>query len=264
MESKSILIGEHVLRLSFAGSDVRLLFDQTFPCIFTHPSAHPHLQVRLDQGYGMPFVNYDIYKETLPDGMNRYERADYLIEADESFQNVSIQVFDSLALKHALMHLYSLYILRQQYGLLVHSSCVVDKDNAYLFTGHSGAGKSTAASLSLGRGIISDEATVLRIRSDGVSVFHSPFRSELQDMAATEPREWPLAGIHLLHQAKQHKRYPLAKAEGFLKLMDKVFFWNPAPAEAMLIMRLLRQLADLVPLYDLHFQKNPDFWELIS
>lgn len=264
MPNKSIRIGEHVLHLTFARADVRPLFDQAFPCIFPDLQATPHIHIRLDQGFGSPFANYEIQKQILPDGAMRYERRDYRIDTDGELLNASIQFYDTLALKHAMMHLYSLFLLRQRYGLLIHSSCVVDRGRAYLFTGHSGAGKSTAAALSQGRGIVSDEATVLRIRSDGVAVFHSPFRSELTDMAATEPQEWPLAGIHLLHQANQHRREPLPKAEGLLNMMDKVFYWHPTSAEAMLIMRLLQQLAELVPLYDLYFQKNPDFWELIS
>jgi hypothetical protein len=102
----------------------------------------------------------------------------------------------------------------------------------------------------------------MRIRPDGVSVFHSPFRSELQSMGVQEPL--PLAGIHLLHQAKQHRRTRLSKSEGMLRLLDKVFYWNPSIDESRTIIHMLKEAADLVPLYDLHFCKDPEFWELIS
>jgi hypothetical protein len=135
-----------------------------------------------------------------------------------------------------------------------------------MFTGHSGAGKSTAAVLSESesRGIVADEATILRIRPDEVSVFHSPFRSELLTMPSLEPRHWKLSSIQLLHQAKQHRRMPIAKPEGLIRLTDKVFYWNPSPDDARTIMGLLRQTVDLVPMYDLYFRKDPSFWELIS
>ena len=46
------------------------------------------------------------------------------------------------------MNLYSSFIAYHNWGLLIHSSCVVNKGEAHIFSGHSGAGKSTAAKLS--------------------------------------------------------------------------------------------------------------------
>ncbi|MCL6458740.1 MAG: hypothetical protein K6T85_12100, partial [Gorillibacterium sp.] len=263
MDSRDIIIGEHILRISFASVAVKSLFFQTFPSVFTSSGGEPSIHIHLDEGYGSPFTDYDIVKQ-ISIGVIQYQRTDYIIETIEDYRFVTMKVHDALALKHALMHLYSLYIVHNRWGLLIHSSCVIDNGSAYMFTGHSGAGKSTAAVLSLSRGIIADEATVIRIRSDGVSVFHSPFRSELQNLATDESRAWPLNGIHLLHQAKHHWRTPLTKSEGLMCMMDKVFYWNPSTDETMAIIHLLKQTVELVPLYDLYFQKNPDFWELIS
>ncbi|WP_028610130.1 hypothetical protein [Paenibacillus harenae] len=266
MES-NIIIGEHVLCISFASSAVRSIFSRTFPTVVGCSSNgfEPDIAVHLDAGYGTPFINYNVVKQP-NSGTVRYLRSDYLIETDEECRRAAIRFHDELALKHAFMHVYSLYIVRRRWGLLVHSSCVTDNKGAHMFTGRSGAGKSTAAVLSESesRGIIADEATILRIRPGEVTVFHSPFRSELQTAAAQEPMKWRLSSIHLLHQAKQHRRTPIAKSEGLIRLMDKVFFWNPSSGDTRAIMELLRQTVDLVPLYDLYFRKDPSFWELIS
>ncbi|MBC8080495.1 MAG: hypothetical protein H7X86_09130 [Gorillibacterium sp.] len=263
MMSKDIIIGEHILRISFATRAVESLFHETFPSIFTSLGHEPNLCVHLDEGYGAPFINYDIVKIKQANTL-QYQRTDYLIETDMDYRTVTMKVHDSLAMKHAFMHLYSLFIVRNRWGLLMHSSCVADNDGCFMFTGHSGAGKSTAATMSLPRGIIADEATILRIGPSGVFVFHSPFRSEIQNLADHESKVWKLTGIHLLHQAKQHQRLPLTKSEGMLRMIDKVFYWNPSTKETMAIIHMLKQVADLVPLYDLYFQKNPGFWELIS
>lgn len=261
MESQDFIIGEHILRIFFGTANVKALFHLTFPTVLKSSNREPTLNIYLNEGYGHPFTDYQITKQAVFGGC-RYMRTDYVIEVADDYRSVKIDVHDSLAMKHAFMHVYSLHIVHDRWGLLIHSSCIAEKGNAHMFAGHSGAGKSTAAALSLPREIIADEAAVIRIRPDGVSVFHSPFRSELQSMGAQEP--FPLAGIHLLHQAKQHRRTRLTKAEGMLRLLDKVFYWNPSIDESRTIIHMLKEAVDLVPLYDLHFCKDPEFWELIS
>ncbi len=73
------------------------------------------------------------------------------------------QCFNEFALKHALMNLYSSFIVHHKWGLLIHSSCLKEGDKAFLFSGQSGAGKSTVVKLSHPRPILSDEATVVKI-----------------------------------------------------------------------------------------------------
>lgn len=263
MDSLDIIIGEHILRIFFGTVTVKTLFHCTFPTVLKSFNRKPTLNLQLSEGYGHPFTDYHIVKQAISGGC-RYMRTDYVIEAEDNYRSVKIDVHDSLAMKHAFMHFYSLLIVHDRWGLLIHSSCIAENGNAHMFAGHSGAGKSTAAALSLPRGIIADEAAIMRIRPDGVSVFHSPFRSELQSMAAREQMPWPLAGIHLLHQARQHRRTRLTKSEGLLRLLDKVFYWNPSIDESRTIIHMLKEAADLVPLYDLYFSKDPEFWELIS
>jgi len=257
------MIGEHIFRIFFGTANVKTIFQRTFPTVLKSFHCEPTVSLQLNDGYGHPFIDYHIVKQAILGGF-RFMRTDYVIEAEDNYRSVKVDVHDSLAMKHAFMHFYSLLILHDRWGLLIHSSCIAENGNAHMFAGHSGAGKSTAAALSQPRGIIADEAAIMRIRPDGVSVFHSPFRSELQSMAAREPTPWPLAGIHLLHQAKQHRRTRLTKSEGLLHLLDKVFYWNPSTEESRAIIHLLKEAADLVPLYDLHFCKDPEFWELIS
>jgi hypothetical protein len=133
---------------------------------------------------------------------------------------------------------------------------------AHIFSGQSGAGKSTAARLSQPRDLLSDEATLVKITQDAITVFDSPFRSEI---TAKGPKESvPLASIQILHQALQNKRANLKKADALLHLMDKVFYWAHSPKETKQILGLLKLLVDTVPVYELHFKKDPTFWELIS
>ena len=56
--------------------------------------------------YGVPFVDYEV--QIIKELNNIYfRRADFFIEAHHEYKHETIKVHDELALKHALMTLYS-------------------------------------------------------------------------------------------------------------------------------------------------------------
>lgn len=192
-----------------------------------------------------------------------YSRKDYRMETSADYSSVRLQVFDDLALKHALINWYSAWLIHRREGLLVHSSCVVDGGKAWMFVGHSGAGKSTAAELSAPRPILSDEATLLLLDADGsVTIHDSPLRSENEERGEADAS--PLGGIHFLVQAEEVRREPVGKVEALIGLMDKVFYWKHSKPETAKMIAVCREVVQRVPAYELHFQKNDSFWEVIS
>lgn len=222
----------------------------------------PSMNVHIHEG-GSPFTgSFHVEKNTSEDGLLIFTRPDYQIRVDPLFKEASLFVYDSFALKHAMMHLYSLYIVHLGWGLLIHSSCVIDNGRAYLFSGHSGAGKSTAARLSSPRQLLSDEASIVRITAEGISIFDSPFRSELLSERASG--SIPLAGIYLLNQSEEIFTQAIAEREAFIRILDKVFYWSYDATETMKIMKLGTLLAKQVHFHELYFQKNNLFWEKIS
>ncbi|KRE51017.1 hypothetical protein [Paenibacillus sp. Soil724D2] len=259
MERIYTTIGEHFIQIQCHSETITNWIQRNFPAVAL-TKVKPHLSIQLTEGYGIPFVDYNV-AITKEANTISFRRADYLIETDLEYRNAKISVHNELALKHALMNLYSSYLVYHQWGLLIHSSCAIDKGKAYLFAGHSGAGKSTAAKLSQPRELFSDEATIVKITSDQITVFNSPFRSELDRTGVEESS--PLAGIYLLNQAIDNHIVPLNKSNGFLNLMDKVFYWSHSSDETGNILQLLQHVVNAVPVYELHFQKNNTFWELI-
>ncbi|MDQ8737923.1 hypothetical protein [Paenibacillus sp. LHD-38] len=261
MEKLMLKIGEHFMQAICASSDAIHMLKKNFQYLDDSFECQPDLSILLEDGYGTPFVDYEvmIIKEC-----NRisFQRADYSIQVDADYTQATVAVHDELALKHALMNLYSSFIVHRNWGLLIHSSCVIEEGRAHVFMGHSGAGKSTAAKLSYPRKLLSDEATILKISEESITVFNSPFRSELQ---STDHQEnCPLASMQLLEQSRSNKRLMLKKSEALLQITDKVFFWSYRAEEPAKIFRLLKLVVNEIPVYELHFQKNNIFWELIS
>jgi hypothetical protein len=261
MKQIHIIIGEHLIQVAGASVELMHMFARNFHCIPVVHDAQPDLLIQIDEGYGVPFVDYEVivFKE-----LNKifFRRADYLIEVNSTYQVARISAYNELALKHALINLYSSYIVHKNWGLLLHSSCVIEQGKAHIFAGQSGAGKSTIAGLSYPRELLSDEATLVKITPGQITVFNSPFRSEL--MVTGMEKCSPLASVHILYQADHNKRIALRKSNGLLHLMDKVFYWTHDTEETGTILAFMKALAKAVPIFELYFQKNNTFWELIS
>lgn len=260
MERMYTTIGEHSIQIVCHSVTIVNWIQRNFQ-ITAPAEGRPDLFIELTEGYGLPFVDYHVVITKEANAIS-FRRADYLIETGVNYQYAKIAVYNELALKHALMNLYSSYVVYHRWGLLIHSSCVIHKDRAHMFAGHSGAGKSTAAKLSHPRELLSDEATIVKVTTDQVTVYDSPFRSEL-NRTSTEKAS-PLAGIYLLNQAIDNRIVTISKSNGFLHLMDKVFYWSHSAEETGKLFKLLQQVVDAISVYDLHFQKNDTFWELIS
>jgi hypothetical protein len=254
-------IGDHLIQINCKSNDLRNFFQKNFLPNIGKAEQKLNLIINIEDGYGIPFKDYEV-KITKQDDKLFYRRADYLIEVDREFKSATVSVHDALALKHALTNLYSSFIVYHNWGLLIHSSCVIEKGKAHIFSGHSGAGKSTAAKLSYPRELLSDEATLVKITPEGIRIYNSPFRSELE--AQQFEGDVELASVQMLHQSLQNKRIKITKSDALVHLMDKVFFWPHSQEETKEILRLMTTMVKQVPVYELHFQKNNTFWELIS
>ena len=263
MHTMYIQIGTHNVFVSSSHDEVIDWIRQQFLVVLPDKwdECLPDIYIRVEKGYGVPAVNIQVQIHKERDRI-QYRREDFLLETDEHYRRVLLKVHDDLSLNHALMTLYSAFIVRHRWGMMIHSSCVADHGRAYLFAGQSGAGKSTVAMLSEPRKILSDEATLLKIEEHGVYVYDSPFRS---DSIPNFDREvLPLAGIHLLEQSESIHRKQIGPSEAVMELMDKIFYWAVDPGETVKLLSLCGKLATLVPVYELQFQKNNQFWERIS
>ncbi|WP_025028643.1 hypothetical protein [Caldalkalibacillus mannanilyticus] len=261
MESLWIKIGDHIIQIDSHSERMIQFFKKLYQVIMPASTASVDIWIKVEEGYGVPFVDYNVDIKNEKE-LITYRRADYLIEMAPDFKAASVFVYDEFALKHAFINLYSSYIVHIRWGLLIHSSCVVEKEQAHLFAGPSGAGKSTVAKLSYPRQLLSDEATLIKITDGEIIVYDSPFRSDIEEKGLAECR--PLASIQILHQAIENDRILMKKSDGLFQIMDKIFYWTHCPEDTKKILPLMKTLVDRVPLYELHFQKNNSFWELIS
>lgn len=168
---------------------------------------------------------------------------DLYLNTEESRLNPLFYPIDALLLYY--------FITRQQ-GLLLHGSAVNDSNTGYIFSGPSGAGKTTMAGLwnQTGAEVIHDDRLIVRTIGADYHVFNTPV------YPGDHSRKTRLSGIYLLKHGKENKltRLSGARAAGSLSANCIQHAY-----ENRLIDTLLDTAAALsarIPVYELAFKPD--------
>jgi len=161
----------------------------------------------------------------------------------------------------SLLRMLLSWKLLPETGFLLHAATVIRNGQAYVFSGRSGAGKSTVASLSPSGSVFTDEISLLK-RVDGKwRAFGTPFWGEFR--ADGTNCSAPLAGIFRLLQSPENRVEPLRPAELVKALLPCVLFFSSRVGDHQRLLEILATTSREVPGYNLQFQKNRSFWEVI-
>ena len=154
-------------------------------------------------------------------------------------------------------------------GLLLHSAAVLRKDQAFVFVGKSGAGKSTVSRLSAeaGLGVLSDDINVLLPdpdTDDGLTfaIEQVPFAGDFRD-APTVLGRHPVAGILALRHGERHRVEPISPARGSAVLAAHAPFVNSDPERSDTLLSTAASLVARLPTNRLDFLPDAGFWELL-
>lgn len=145
--------------------------------------------------------------------------------------------------------------------LPLHASAVEKEDSLFIFTGISGAGKSTIAHLceQIGGQILDDDQILISISSASCSA--NAWGSSLSTSSAK------LRAVFNLVQAEKTKIVPLPslKTAKIVAKRSLDLCGSSIPAiYAQRIIKLSSSFSRMIPGYELHFRKSPDFWKLID
>jgi hypothetical protein len=149
-------------------------------------------------------------------------------------------------------------------GFLVHAASVVCEGRAYVFFGHSEAGKTEVAELSRDRGeILSDDLTLLTLEPGGYVAHSVPFRGRFRERIVTVRKAYPVAGLFHLVRAERNRAAPLPRVRAAADLFSCLPFITDRlaardPAEVMTVCeRALRT----VPVFQLEYTPTRELWE---
>lgn len=147
-------------------------------------------------------------------------------------------------------------------GFLLHAATVVRAGRAYVFTGGSGAGKSTVASLSPPGSVLTDEISLLRCSNGSWHAYGTPFWGEFRAEGAN--CKVPVAGIYSLVQDPEDRVEQLSAKEALRALLPNILFFASSKPETEALLSVLSAAAEKVPVYRLYFRRHAGFWEVIS
>ncbi len=141
-------------------------------------------------------------------------------------------------------------------GILVHACGVVRQGTGLLFTGPSGAGKTTLARLMQGgarASVLSDDRIALRDEDGGVRMHGTPWHG---DAPLSSPRSATLSAIHVIRHAAAVLAEPLAGATAAAALLGNSFLPAHDPAGAEAALALAERIVERAPVIRLGFPKD--------
>jgi hypothetical protein len=233
------------------------------------------LQMSDAQLYGAASARYAAFTDaaaqpttiTLNDGVApEGAPADFAYE----FEGAALRAFSSGIHFHGVRNQFALDSLLRVllswkllgcHGFLLHAATVVRNGKAYIFTGRSGAGKSTVASLSPEGSVLTDEISLLRRENGMWRAYGTPFWGEFR--AAGSNTSAPVAGIFRLLQAAENRVTVLRTVAILRALLPNVLFFSAEAEANRRLLEILSQAATEISGYNLAFRKNSTFWEVL-
>jgi hypothetical protein len=162
----------------------------------------------------------------------------------------------------AVLRILHSLILAERGGFLLHAASAICDGRAYLFSGVSGAGKTTMTRLAPADiTLLSDEISYVRPSADRYSAFGTPFAGELAK--AGENCTAPVSALFFLEKGRENRIDELSSAEAVRRLMRNVLFFAE---DHVLVEKLFATACDFVarvPIRRLTFYPDARVWDEI-
>ena len=124
----------------------------------------------------------------------------------------------------AVLRIVHSLILAGRGGFLLHSASVICEGRAYLFSGVSGAGKTTITRLAPPDiTLLTDEVSYVRPCATGYSAFGTPFAGELAKPG--ENISAPISALFFLEKGAENRIEELQPADSVQRLMRNILFF---------------------------------------
>ena len=192
----------------------------------------------------------------------RIERGDFCAQWDpDSGRGWVKQTPNHYSLDSVLRILHSL-ILAARGGFLLHAASAICEGQACLFSGVSGAGKTTMTRLApSGISLLTDEVSYVRPSGGGYSAYGTPFAGELAK--AGENCSAPVSALFFLEKGAKNRIDEISSAEAVRRLMRNILFFAD---DHELVEKLLATACDFVarvPIRRLTFYPDARVWDEI-
>jgi hypothetical protein len=190
------------------------------------------------------------------------ERGDFRAEWNPSTARGRIaQTINPYSLDSVLRIVHTLLLARKG-GFLIHASSAIRNGRAFLFSGVSGAGKTTMARLAPPDAtLLTDEISYVIPRDDRYLAVGTPFFGELARVG--ENLRAPIECVYLLAKGTENKIEPIAGADAVRGLLGNILFFARDPEFVKLVFDAAFDFVSRVPVRRLTFVPDARVWELM-
>jgi hypothetical protein len=190
------------------------------------------------------------------------ERGDFRAEWNPSTARGHIrQTITPYSLDSVLRIVHTLLLAREG-GFLLHASSAIRNGRAFLFSGVSGAGKTTMARLAPpDAALLTDEISYVTRREGRYVAVGTPFFGELARVG--ENLHAPIEALYLLAKGPENKIEPITGTDAVRGLLENILFFARDPEFVKLVFDTACDFAARVPVRRLTFVPNASVWELI-
>jgi hypothetical protein len=158
-------------------------------------------------------------------------------------------------------------------GFLLHAASAIRNGKAFLFSGVSGAGKTTISRLAPpDASLLTDEISYVRRNADRPDggfrngnqyvACGTPFAGELARLG--ENVSAPLSAVYLLEKGPENRIDPIPQAEAIRRILRNILFFANDPALVELVFQSAWEFVNTVPIQRLTFVPDARVWDLIG
>ena len=196
-------------------------------------------------------------------GLWRLERGDFRAEWDAAQGRGKIlQSLSPYAIDSVLRIVHSLVQARQG-GFLLHGASAIRSQQAFLFSGVSGAGKTTISRLAPADSILlTDEISYIRRERDAYWAFGTPFAGELARLGANTSA--PIKRLYFLAKGPENRIEPIETAQALRMLLRNILFFADDADLVKMVFRSACEFLSHVPAFRLTFYPDERVWDLIQ
>lgn len=205
----------------------------------------------------------DLAVTRLNNGLWRVERGDFRATYDPLLRQGHVRQTANPWSIDALIRIVHSLELARRHGFLLHAASAIHRKRAFVFSGPSGAGKTTISRLAPPQAtLLTDEISYLR-RTEGVwKAWGTPFAGELG--IPGENVSAPVAALCFLEQAPHHRLTPMPPAEALHRLLRSILFFANSEELVQLVFETAAEFLACVPAYRLEFRPEAEVWNLIA
>ena len=190
------------------------------------------------------------------------ERGDFSAEFNPETRSGWIrQAATPYAIDTVLRILHGLLLAREG-GFLLHAASAIRNGKAFIFSGLSGAGKTTISGLApRDATLLTDEISYIRGEDKRFIACGTPFAGELARLGVNETA--PIEAVYLLAQGPENRIDAIDSAEALQRVLRNILFFAEDPGLVSAVFDSACRFVEQVPVRLLTFYPDERVWDMI-